>query len=55
MRDSKRDTDVKNKLLDFVGEGEGKMHGESSINTYPLSCVKQMVSGKLLNNTGSPA
>ena len=23
MRDSKRDTDVKNRLLDSVGEGEG--------------------------------
>ena len=25
MRDSKRDTDVKNSLLDSVGEGEGGM------------------------------
>ena len=25
MRDSKRDTDVKNNLLDSVGEGEGGM------------------------------
>ena len=25
MRDSKRDTDVKNRLLDSVGEGEGGM------------------------------
>ena len=25
MRDSKRDTDVKNSLLDSVGEGEGTM------------------------------
>ena len=25
MRDSKRDTDVKNRLLDSVGEGEGAM------------------------------
>ena len=24
MRDSKRDTDVKNRLLDSVGEGEGR-------------------------------
>ena len=25
MRDSKRDTDIKNRLLDSVGEGEGGM------------------------------
>ena len=25
MQDSKRDTDVKNRLLDSVGEGEGGM------------------------------
>ena len=25
VRDSKRDTDVKKRLLDFVGEGEGGM------------------------------
>ena len=25
MRDSKRDTDVKNRLLDYVGEGKGGM------------------------------
>ena len=31
MRDSKRDTDVKNRLLDSVGEGEGGMIWENSI------------------------
>ena len=31
MRDSKRDTDVKNNLLDSVGEGEGGMIWENSI------------------------
>ena len=30
MLDSKRDTDVKNRLLDSVGEGEGGMIWESS-------------------------
>ena len=40
MRDSKRDTDVKNRLLDSVGEGEGGMIWESSIETYILSYVK---------------
>ena len=33
MRDSKRDTDVKNRLLDSVGEGEGGMIWENGIET----------------------
>ena len=33
MRDSKRDTDVKNSLLDSVGEGEGGMIWEGSVET----------------------
>ena len=33
MQGSKRDTDVKNRLLDYVGEGEGGMFWESSIET----------------------
>ena len=40
MRDSKRDTDVKNRLLDSVGEGEGGMIWENSIETCILSYVK---------------
>ena len=40
MRDSKRDIDVKNRLLDSVGEGEGAMIWESSIETCVLSNVK---------------
>ena len=31
MQDSKRDTDVKNRLLDSVGEGEGGMTWKNSI------------------------
>ena len=31
MRDSKRDTDVKNRLLDSVGEEEGGMIWENGI------------------------
>ena len=34
MRDSKRDTDVKNRLLDSVGEDQGGMIWENSIETY---------------------
>ena len=33
MRDSKRDTDVQNSLLDYVGEGEGGMIWEDGIET----------------------
>ena len=31
MQNSKRDTDVQNRLLDSVGEGEGGMSRENSI------------------------
>ena len=33
MQDSKRDTDVKNRLLDSVAEGEGGMIWENGIET----------------------
>ena len=36
MQDSKRDTDIKNGLLDSVGEGEGDMIWENSIETCIL-------------------
>ena len=38
--DSKRDTDVKNRLLDSVGEGEGGMIWENGTETCILSYVK---------------
>ena len=40
MQDSKRDTDVKNKLLDSVGEGKGGMTWENSTETCILPYVK---------------
>ena len=40
MGDSKRDIDVKNRLLDSVGEGEGVMIGENSTETCVLPYVK---------------
>ena len=40
MQDSKRDTDVKNRLLGSVGEGEGGMIWENSIKSYTLTYVK---------------
>ena len=54
MRDSKRDTDVKNRLLDSVGEGEGEggMIWENGIETYILSCKKQIASLGLIQDTG---
>ena len=36
MRDSKRDTDVKNRLLDSVGEGKGEMSWNNSSNILVL-------------------
>ena len=40
MQDSKWDTDVKNRLLDSVGEGKCGMIWENSIETCILSYVK---------------
>ena len=40
MQDSKRDTNIKNRLLDSVGEGEGGMIWENSIKTGVLPHVK---------------
>ena len=40
MQDSKGDTDVKNKLLDSVGEGKGGMIWKNSIDTRILPYVK---------------
>ena len=44
MQNRKRDTDVQNRLLDSVGEGEGVMFRENSIKTYILARVKQITS-----------
>ena len=49
MQGSKRDTDVKNRLLDSVGEGEGGMIWENSIETCILPYVKQMTSASLIH------
>ena len=52
MRDSKRDTDVLNSLLDSVREGEGGMIWENGIETYKLSHVKRITSPGLMHDTG---
>ena len=44
MLDSKRGTDVKNRLLDSVGEGEGGIIWENGIETCIMSCKKRIAS-----------
>ena len=53
MLNSKRDTDVYNSLLNSVGEGEGGMIGENSIEICILSYVEQIASPGLMHETGS--
>ena len=52
MRDSKRDTDVLNSLLDSVGEGEGGMIWENGIETCKLLYVKRITSPGSMHDTG---
>ena len=52
MRDSKRDTDVKNRLLGPVGEGKGGMIWEHSIETCILLYVKEIASPGSMYETG---
>ena len=52
MRDSKRDTDIKNSLLDSVGEGEGGMIWENGIGTCIISYVKRITSPGSMHDTG---
>ena len=52
MRDSKKDTDVKNRHLDSVGEGKGGMIWENSTETCILSYVKQIASIGSMHETG---
>ena len=52
MQGSKRDTDVKNRLLDSVEEGEGGMIWENNIETCILSYVKFFKKLQLLTKAG---
>ena len=52
MRDSKRDTDVLNSLLDSVGEGEGGMIWENGTESCILSYVKWITSPGSMHGTG---
>ena len=51
MQNRKRDTDVRNRLLDSVGEGEGGMFRE----TCMLSRVKQITSPGWMHETSAQA
>ena len=50
-----RDSDVKNSLLYSVGEGEGGMFRENSIETCILSRVKQITSPGWMHETSARA
>ena len=52
MRDSKRDTDVQNRLFDSEGEGEGRMIWENGIETCIISYKKRIVSVGSKQDTG---
>ena len=53
MQNRKRDTDVQNRLLDSVGEGEGGLFRENSIEPSILSRVKQMTSPGWMHETSA--
>ena len=53
MQDRKRDTDVQNRSLDSMGEGEGGMIRENSIETCILSSVKQIASPGWMHETSA--
>ena len=52
MQNRKRDTDVQNRLMDSVGEGEGGMIRENDIETCILLYVKEIASPGLMHETG---
>ena len=52
MQGSERGTDVKNRLLDSMGEGDGGMIWENSIETCILSYVKWITSPDSMHDTG---
>ena len=55
MQNRKRDTDVQNRILDSMGEGEGGMFRENSIETCILSLVKQFTSPGGMHETSAGA
>ena len=53
MQYRKRDTEVQNRLLDSVGEGEDGMFRENSVETSILSRVKQITSPGWMHETSA--
>ena len=53
MQNRKRDIDVQNRILDSVGECEGGMFRENSIETCILSRVKQITSPGWMHETSA--
>ena len=53
MQNRKRDTDVQNRLLDSVGEGEAGMFRENSIETSLLSRMKHITSPGWMHETSA--
>ena len=53
MQNRKRDTDVQNRLLDSVGECEGGMFQENSIEACILSRAKQITSPGWMHETSA--
>ena len=54
IKGSKGDRDIKNRLLDSVGEGEGGMIWEHITETCTLPYVKQMTSASPVDEAGDP-
>ena len=53
MQNRKRDTDVQNRLLDSVGEGEGGVFQDNSIETCTLSRVEWITSPGWMHETSA--
>ena len=53
MQDNKKD--IKNRVLDSVGEGKGEMIQDNSIKTCILSNMKQMISPSSMHKIGHSA
>ena len=55
MQNRKRDTDIQNRILDSVGEGEGLIFQKKSIKTCIVSRVKQITSPGWKHETSARA
>ena len=53
MQGSKGDTDIQNRLVDTVGEGDGGMVWKESAEAYTLPSVKEIASGSSRYDAGT--